>query len=155
VRPPESSPVSSTAASHPLKQPLAFVGSALLFIGVFCPIVSVPIMGQMNYFQNGKGDGMIILVLAAASAILAFTKLFRFLWLTGGASLGLLVITVIRFQSKLGDLRKEMKSDLHDNPFAGLADMAIDAVQIQWGIAILILGGVLLIAAAAIRPRTI
>lgn len=150
---PSAAPPASPAAPHPLQQPLAFIGSALLFVGVFCPILSVPIMGQVNYFQNGKGEGMIIIVLAAASAIIAVMKRFRFLWLTGGASLVLLVITFIRFQSKLGDLKNQMQSDLHDNPFKGLADLAIESVQIQWGIAILILGGVLVIAAAAIRPK--
>ena len=49
---------------------LGLIGSVVLFIGVFAPIVSVPIMGNINYFQNGQGDGMIILVLAVISLIL-------------------------------------------------------------------------------------
>ncbi|MBI9082217.1 MAG: hypothetical protein JEZ11_01385 [Desulfobacterales bacterium] len=46
------------------KQILGLIGSIILFVGVFTPIFSVPIMGNMNYFQNGKGDGTIVLVLA-------------------------------------------------------------------------------------------
>jgi hypothetical protein len=150
---PSVTPPASPAATHPLQQPLAFIGSALLFIGVFCPMVSVPIMGQMNYFQNGKGGGTIILVLALASAILAIVNRFRFLWLTGGASLVLLLVTFIRFQSRLSDMKEEVKTKLHDNPFAGFADLAIESVQIQWGLAVLVLGSVLVIAAAAIRQK--
>jgi hypothetical protein len=142
------------AAPNPLRQPLAFIGSALLFIGVFCPVVSVPIMGQMNLFQNGKGDGTIILVLAAASALIAVLKRFRFLWVTGGGSLGLLIFTFIHFQLKLSEMKSQMTSDLHDNPFAGLADLAIQSVQIQWGFALLILGSVLVMAAAAIQAKS-
>jgi hypothetical protein len=56
------------------KQLLGLIGSIVLFIGVFTPIVSVPIMGNMNYFQNGKGDGTIVLVLAVISLILVLAK---------------------------------------------------------------------------------
>ena len=34
-------------------------------IGVFLPLLSMPIVGSINYFQNGRGDGVIVLVLAA------------------------------------------------------------------------------------------
>jgi hypothetical protein len=144
---------SAPPESHSLKQVLAFVGSALLFIGVFCPIVSMPIMGQMNYFQNGKGDGTIILVLAAASAVVTMTKFFRLLLLTGGISLGIMIFTFIRFQSRLSAIKNEMQSDLRDNPFAGLADLAIQSVQIQWGMALLVLGAILVIAAGLVRGK--
>lgn len=140
-------------ATHPLQQPLAFIGSALLFIGVFCPIVSVPIIGQVNYFHNGKGDGAIIIVLAVASAVIAIMNRFRFLWITGATSFGVLLFTFIRFQFEMAEMKKQVQSGLHDNPFKGLADLAINSIQIQWGVAILILGGVVVIAAAALRPK--
>ncbi len=50
-----------------LKQMLGFLGSVLLFLGVFMPIVSAPIIGSLNYLQNGRGDGVIILVFAILS----------------------------------------------------------------------------------------
>ena len=34
------------------KQLLGLIGSIVLFIGVFSPIISVPIMGNMNYFNK-------------------------------------------------------------------------------------------------------
>ena len=46
------------------RQLLGILGSATLFIGVFMPIVRLPIVGEMNYFANGRGDGVLILVLA-------------------------------------------------------------------------------------------
>lgn len=136
------------------RQTLALGGSALLFVGVFCPIVSIPIVGQMNYFQNGRGDGTIILVLAIASAVLALGKQFRMLWFTGGGSLGLLVFTFVRFQSGISHAKRQMQSDLRGNPFAGFADLAMQSVQLQWGLTILVIGAVLVIAAAVVRPVT-
>lgn len=37
---------------------LGVIGSIVLFIAVFMPLFSVPIVGNVNYFQNGKGDGV-------------------------------------------------------------------------------------------------
>ena len=82
------------------KQMLGLIGSVVLFIGVFAPIVSVPIMGNINYFQNGQGDGMIILVLAAISLILVLMEKYKALWFTGSASLAVLLFTLVNFSNK-------------------------------------------------------
>jgi len=44
-----------------------------------------------------------------------------------------------------------MESELAGTPFRGLADMAMQLVQLQWGWAILIVGAALVISAAAIK----
>ncbi len=77
------------------KQLLGLIGSVVLFVGVFAPIVSIPIMGNMNYFQNGKGDGTIVLVLAVISLILVLLKKFKGLWLTGLVSCNGSIFTVM------------------------------------------------------------
>src|SRR5687767_4806356 len=41
-----------------LVQWLGLAGAVLLFIGVFCPIISLPIAGNINYVLNGRGDGV-------------------------------------------------------------------------------------------------
>ena len=40
------------------RQLLGILGSAILFIGVFMPIVKLPVVGKMNYFHNGRVDGV-------------------------------------------------------------------------------------------------
>ena len=130
---------------------MGLIGSALLILGVFCPIVSIPIIGGMNYFQNGKGDGTIVLVLAVGSAVFALARQFRWLWFTGGGSLGMLIFTFVRFQALMKDAKRGLSSDLRGNPFAGAAEGLFDSVvQLQWGFAILVIGSVLVIASAAI-----
>ena len=133
------------------KQLLGLIGSAILFVGVFAPIVSIPIMGNMNYFQNGKGDGVIVLVLAVISFILVLLKKFKGLWFTGLGSMAIMTFTFINFQMALNNTRTQMETELTGNPFRGIADMAMQSVQIQWGWALLIIGVVLLIASAAIK----
>jgi hypothetical protein len=93
------------------KQLLGFIGSIILFMGVFTPIVSISIMGNMNYFQNGKGDGIIILILAVISLILVLTKKYKGLWFTGIASLAIMLFTFITFQSRVSQLKADMEFD--------------------------------------------
>jgi hypothetical protein len=54
------------------------------------PIWNIPFRGTMNYFQNGKGDGTIVLILAVISLILVLIKRYKALWFTG---IGSLVVT--------------------------------------------------------------
>ena len=105
----------------------------------------------MNYFQNGRGDGVIILVLAAISVFLTLTKRYKFLLFTGGGSLAILAFTFINFQVRMTQVQSEMKESMKDNPFGGLGEAMLNTVQIQWGWAVLIIGAALLIAAALLK----
>lgn len=133
------------------KQLLGLIGSIILFVGVFAPIVSIPIMGNMNYFQNGRGDGTIVMVLAVASFVLVLIKNYKWLWFTGLGCLGVMLFTFINLQSKISQIKSGMESQLAGNPFRGIADMAMQSVQIQWGWALLIVGAGLVIASAALK----
>lgn len=133
------------------KQLIGLMGSIVLFIGVFAPIVSIPIMGNLNYFQNGKGYGTIILVLAAISLVLVLAKKYKGLWFTGIGSLGVMIYTLVNFYLEMSQLKAYTESELADNPFSGLADMAIGSIQLQWGWALLVVGAVLVIISAAIK----
>ena len=133
---------------------LAIVGSIILFVGVFMPIVSMPIVGSINYFQNGKGDGIIVMALAVISLLLALGKMYRGLWLTGLGSMAVMLVTFFAFQSRMSEVKVNMESSLAGNPFRGVADMAIQSVQLQWGWAIMIVGAGLIVAAAALEQAT-
>jgi RNase P subunit RPR2 len=133
------------------KQMLGLIGSLILFVGVFTPIISLPIVGNMNYFQNGKGDGVIILALAIVSLILTLTKRYRGLWITGVGTLAVMGFTFVNFQMRMSEMQSQMESQLSGNPFRGIADIAMQSVQIQWGWAVLIVGAGLVIASAAIK----
>ena len=135
------------------KQLLGLIGSIVLFIGVFTPIVSVPIVGNMNYFQNGKGDGTIVLILAVISLVLVLANKYKGLWFTGIGSLGVVLFAFINFQSKMSQAKADMDAELAGNPFRGLADMAMQSVQLQWGWALLIVGAALVIASAASKEK--
>jgi len=135
------------------KQILGLIGSITLIIGVFTPIVSAPFVGNLTYFMNGQGDGTIVLGLGIISLIVVLLKKYKVLWITGFASLGMMLYTFINFQGRMASIRSEMQAELADNPFAGLGEMALQSVQIQWGWILLVLGAVLLLAAAGIKEK--
>ena len=124
---------------------LGLIGSTVLFLGVFCPIISAPIVGSMNYFQNGKGNGAIVLMLAVMSLALTLLGRYKLLWFTALASAALLLHTFINFQRGMSVLAKESQSE----PFAGLAEGMAQTVQLQWGFALLVIGVVILMFCAA------
>lgn len=115
-------------ANTQIRQFVGAAGSILLFIGVFAPILHVPVWGNVDYFQNGEGDGIILLALAGLSLILVLTKQLSSLWFTGIASIGVLLFTFINVRAKLNDAK---------------------IVTFQWGWALLVVGAILLIVAAA------
>jgi len=135
------------------KQTFGLIGSVMLFIGVFTPLISLPIVGSTNYFMNGRGDGTIVLILAVISFLLVLTKKYKGLWFTGFASLGVMFFTFVNFQSKMSEAKATMQAQLAGNPFAGLGDLAMQSVQLQWGWTILIIGAVLIISGAAIKEN--
>lgn len=96
---------------------LGLTGSLLLFFGVFVPIVSLPIIGSVNYFNNGRGDGVIILVLVAISVLLTLLKRFHWLWTTGLASLVLIAYTFFSLQRRIGEMTRNIHGQLEGNPF--------------------------------------
>lgn len=119
---------------------LALIGAAILFVGVFLPIVSMPFVGNMNYFQNGRGDGVIVLILAVIAAGLAWAGRVRDTIWPGAASLALLAFTFVNFQLRIGRMKSEMADQMRDNPFGGLVEAVAGSVQLQWGWAVLVLG---------------
>ena len=135
------------------KQIFGLAGSIILIIGVFTPIVSLPFVGSMNYFMNGRGDGTIVLGIAVISLILVFLKKYKILWLPGFASLGIMLFTFIRLQTGMTRIRSDMQTQLKGNPFAELGEIALQSIQIQWGWIVLIIGACFLIASATVKDQ--
>lgn len=135
------------------RQVMGFLGSVILFLGVFAPIVSIPIAGNMNYFQNGKGDGVIIIVIAIISCVLTLKRDYQKLWLPGFAALAVMAFTFVQFQIKISQLRGDLDTNLAGNPFKGIGELALQSFQIQWGWAVMIIGAILIISAGTIRIK--
>jgi hypothetical protein len=73
----------------------------MLGAGVFAPILTVPIVGTLNYFANGRGDGVVLLLLALASGILISTNRLHWLFMTGCVSLVILLAAYLNLDARL------------------------------------------------------
>ena len=86
----------------------------------------------MDYFQEGAGDGVIVLILAVVSFICVLSGALKALWFTGVGSMGVLLFTVIHYQMTVSESR-----------------MLSAVISIDWGCPLLFVGAALVIAAAA------
>jgi hypothetical protein len=128
---------------------LGFSGSLILLLGVFAPALSVPLLGSVNYLQNGHGVGGILIVTALASAVLTARRLFRGLGITGSVTVICLAATLISFAYEARQM-KASAGRIQNRMFADLGAAAVDAVQLEWGLAVLFVGGVVLLVAAGV-----
>tara|TARA_R110002096_G_scaffold163409_1_gene330980 strand:- start:22 stop:468 length:447 start_codon:yes stop_codon:yes gene_type:complete len=135
------------------RQVLGVLGSLLLIVGVFSPVVQMPIIGSIDYFRGGEIDGIIVLTLGAISLGLAFAKKYRWLFLTSIPALAVLLITLIHFQTKISEMKAKYIEDVGDNPFAGIGRMALETVKLDWGWGLLFLGVILVGISAYLEDK--
>lgn len=135
----------------PIKQVIGLLGSILLILGAFSPIVKIPFVGQLNYINNGHGDGVIVLVLGIISILLVLFKKYNPLALTGIVSFGMISFTYFNIQNLLKESKSHLMRDLSGNPFKGLAEGLMNSVQIEWGFAIVIIGAILVLITPMIK----
>lgn len=133
------------------KQKLAIAGSMMLIVGVFLPILSMPIVGSIDYFRGGEGDGVIVLGLGIVSLVLAIAKKYKALLLTSALSIAVLVFTLAHFYYKMSELKSEYVKEMEGNPFAGLGQLAMETIKLDWGWVPLISGAVLIGVSAVMK----
>ena len=121
------------------QQIFGYGSSALLILGTFMPIVSLPMVGTLTYFANGQGDGWLVLVCAAAAIVLTALRKFKFVWIPGGIALILLIVVFARIMGVINEARAAL-DNLEGNPFKGLAESLVGSVQIQFGWIVLVIG---------------
>lgn len=131
-------------------QVLGYVGAGLMAVGVFMPVLSLPIVGSVNYFDNGKGYGVGLLVIALLAVAVVSLRKFKLMWILGLSSMAFLVYTLIRVLNEIENVKSQMIQELDGNPFAGLAEGLLDTIQVQWGWAVLFLSSVLMLLSAGL-----
>ncbi len=136
------------------KQILGITGAVFLLIGVFAPMIRIPLLGNISFFENNKFTGVLIIILALVSLFFGFTKRLRLLWFSGVASLAVMGYTAWEAQRPLSSIKsktsKILGEKLTDKITDKITDKAMGYVHIQWGLIFLVLGLILIIIAAAL-----
>ena len=119
------------------RQLFGLLGSGLLILGTFVPLISVPLLGTMNYFANGKGDGIFIIGYSALALLFTVLKRYKLLWIPAILSIAQLTYALITFTQKMSEA-------------SGLI-----SISMEWGWLVLFAGAILLVLSAARKaPET-
>lgn len=126
----------------------ACAASGLLALGCFAPLVTLPIVGSLNYIGNGSRDGVAVIVLAAISVVLALKGRVRDLLVTGTLSALIIAAGLYKLSSNLGAAKAQAER-ASSGAFGAIAQAMSESVQLQWGWVLLVTGAALTIAVGA------
>jgi hypothetical protein len=129
-------------------------GALLLAIGVFSPFVRVPLAGAYTFFEVGRIEGGLMILVAIITANLVILHHFKSLWFTGAASAAVLVSTFVRLLLGISDLKQRCLGRLGDTFLGDILTRSVRrSVELQWGVTILLVGAALVFAAALLDRK--
>lgn len=127
---------------------LGLIGSALLILGIFLPIVSVMGLINFSYFDLIRLDtgtfftGIILLLLGIGSLLLSLKNMYKALIATGVVSLALLAFDFFRIKSAMSE---------GASTGGGTGAQMAEAASIGWGLYIMLIAAILLIVAGVMK----
>jgi hypothetical protein len=136
---------------------LGVAGASMLFIGFFCPIFSIPVLGGISYLRGLEITmqsnssftvfhfaGLLVITASIASFIIVVTKLYSWLCTTGIAA----GIAILMTLANYFDLKQTMNSGPSEMPNVLIEFTKAFVVQLGFGLAVVGVGTVLLFVAA-------
>jgi hypothetical protein len=117
------------------------IAAAVMALGAFCPIITLPILGSLNYVMRGNGDGMIILGCSAAIIALTIFGYRRSTAIPAAGALVMMAVTLARFGALLSKAQADAAA-AKSKAFGGLASLMVNSVGLGWGW-VLLFGGAL------------
>jgi hypothetical protein len=128
------------------------IAAAVMALGAFCPIISLPILVTLNYVMRGNGDGIIIVGCSAAIIALTVCGYRRLSAVPAASALLMMVVTLARFAALLSKAQSEAAAT-KSKAFGGLASLMINSVGLEWGWVLLFGGAFGVLALALLGPR--
>jgi hypothetical protein len=152
VVPPSTEKTASThfALNADPQRVIGIASSAIVAAGCFSPLVTLPVVGSINYLYNGRGDGVVVLIASFICLGLSIAGLTRLLPKIGSIVLLLVFTSLWLFQIRITAAREALQSDLEGNPFLGLANAALGSIGLGWAWLFLISGAIGLLVAGHI-----
>ncbi len=139
------------------KQIIGIIGSILLILGVFIPLVKIPIVGGISFYDNSKLEAVIVILIAVISIFLVVLKRYILLWFSGVALLAVVTVRGVQVIRKIYSVRSTAEKILGEKLTAKLTkkltNIAIEHVDIGLGLIFLILGAVLIILCAFLAAK--
>jgi hypothetical protein len=127
-------------------------GALVMASGTLFPILRLPIVGSFNYIAGGKGDGVVVLIIAGAIVFATLYEYRRIAAVLGLIAMGVMAHSLIGIFVILAKARAEPLPK--NNPFKGLGDLLISSVGIEWGWVPLIGGALAVVMAGFMSSST-
>lgn len=123
---------------------ITIIGALLFIIGVFLPLASIPVVGDISYHRVDNVSAIICVILAAAAAGCIFAKKELF---SGGAAIAVWIVLLWPAIKNIGGGSGDdggMLGDLMGKATDPLADFAADLFmninEFSWGGFVFLLG---------------
>jgi hypothetical protein len=126
------------------------VAAAAMAVGAFCPIVSFPIVGSMNYVMGGRGDGVFVICCSGAIIVLVISGYRRTTSIIAAGALFMMLTTLVQLAAKLSEVRAGLEKE--KGPFSGLSTLIANSVGLEWGWLLLIGGALSVIVIVLLMP---
>ncbi|UPK40114.1 hypothetical protein IVB18_24525 [Bradyrhizobium sp. 186] len=126
----------------------------VMALGTFCPIVTLPVVGSVNYVMSGNGDGIFIAIGALGVVALVLTGYRRATGIVAGAGMIWMLITLAKIVSLLAEARAKLDHSMKGNPFGGLAKVMANSVGLGWGWVLLFGGAIAIIVLSFAAQQT-
>jgi hypothetical protein len=127
---------------------LAVVGSLLLVISPFAPFISAPIFGRITLFQQGKGDGVVLLVVGLVALGLCLFGRFSFLWVSGALGLFEIGNLFYFFYYRLPEVMDNYQRQAGNGVLGSVGQFTLSNVEPDWGAALILIGTLLTLGVA-------
>lgn len=130
---------------------VVFAGTVCLFFGIVMPFAAVPIVGSVTVLSYSLTYSLLLLIAILTAWVFAYLKAFRLQRDLGALLLVIFVGAVVYFEYTMHQKLSALSQSLQGNPFSGLATAAMGTIHLDIGVAVLILGAVLLIASSFVK----
>lgn len=117
------------------------------------PFLGVPLFRDKTYWELSITGAIILLALTLLSLIAAGFRKFGWLYLTGLASLGLLIYSIQKVGERKATVLSEITQSLEGSPLKGLGVGFVKSVDYRYGWAVMLLGVVILILVPLLGNR--
>lgn len=134
---------------------LVIVGALMLIGGIFSPVVKIPFLGESSYLDQKQTESYVMILLGLLSLAFMILKKYHWLWFPAATSFLILFFNYYEFIYNKNHMNSSIKEIL---PFIKLNDVSglfADAIELKWGVFILITGTVFIAIAAILKKDSL
>lgn len=121
---------------------IALAGAGVFAVGTLFPILSLPIVGSMNFFANSSmsWQGLLIWACAGTCAYFFHKEDLKKARISTLVSAAMVLLFLLMNFFKLSSAKKEVLSSLKDDSFSGIVKATVNNIGLSWGWIIIIAG---------------